>query len=40
MLRGYGGKGALYTAGGNVNGCSHCGKQQGGLQKTENRVTI
>ena len=30
----------LYTIGGNVNWCSHCGKQYGGSPKTKNRTTI
>ena len=29
-----------YTVGGNVNWCSHCGKQYEGSQETENRATI
>ena len=28
-----------YSVGGNVNWCSHCGKQYGGSQKTKNRTT-
>ena len=39
--RGCGEKGTLpYTVGGNVNWCSHYGKQYGGSYKTKNRVTI
>ena len=30
----------FYTVGGNVNWCSHCRKQYGGLWKTKNRSTI
>ena len=29
-------KGNLYTVGGNVNCCSHCGKQSGGFSKNKN----
>ena len=30
----------LYTVGGNVNWCSHCGKQYEGPQKIKNRIII
>ena len=30
----------MYTIGGNVNWCSHCGEQYGGTLKTENGATI
>ena len=30
----------LYTVSGNVNWCSHCGKQYGGFSKTKIRTTI
>ena len=29
-----------FTAGGNVNWCSHCRKQHGGLSKTKTRTTM
>ena len=29
-----------YTTGGNVNWCSHYGKQYGGSSKTKNRITV
>ena len=31
---------ALCTVDGNVNWCSHCGKQYGGFSETKNRTTI
>ena len=34
-LQGYGEKGILYMVHGNVNWCSHCGKQYGGFSKTQ-----
>ena len=33
--QGCGEKGPLYTVGGNINQCSHCGKQYGGFSKKE-----
>ena len=32
-------KGTSFTAGGNADWCSHCGKQYGGSSKIKNRVT-
>ena len=31
---------SVFTVGGNVNWCSHYGKQYGGSLKTKNKITI